>query len=585
MLFHVKILVQSFHRLQALELQNVPELVKDEQNAFLYLADVAALLELFFRPVAIIEHIQQGNYNFFSGGFFKLVALFGASFLKIVKFGKQAKVFILLGLQFLLQFLHLIAVFDPAESGGAGHVFIRVDVNAHVLTVLLSPGFGPFGRKSCVFFFHNLTNCRKGKVVNYFAKSVFETNCPANGRFTAGGAPFPYFCNMTKVYLNRKIAPRIQKGHPWIYSNELNRTEPDAEAGQIVEVFSHDRKFIGKGYINPKSQITVRLLTRERNVAIDEDFFDRRIWEAWQYRKKIGYLENCRLVFGESDGLPGLIIDKFNDYFVLQTLALGIDCWKGAIVKALEKHFHPKGIYERNDVPVRELEGLPQQKGFLSPEFDTRIMIRENGLRFWVDLANGQKTGYFLDQSDNRRAIRHIVKGADVLGAFSYTGSFEVQAAGYGAKSVLGLDISAAAVAMASQNAELNGLENIVHFETTNAFDALKLWSKETKQFDVVMIDPPAFTKSRETIQNAVSGYKEINLRAIKLVKKGGFLVTSSCSNLVQPEVFLEVIGMAASDAHRKLRQVCFQSQASDHPIVWNLENTHYLKFLIAQVL
>jgi 23S rRNA (cytosine1962-C5)-methyltransferase len=283
--------------------------------------------------------------------------------------------------------------------------------------------------------------------------------------------------------------------------------------------------------------------------------------------------------------LPQLIIDKFNDYFVIQTLALGIDTWKPAIVKAINTVFTPKGIFERNDVPVRELEGLPQQKGFLSSPFDTKIIINENGLKFHVDIENGQKTGYFLDQQDNRRAIQHIVKGAEVLGAFTYTGTFEIHAAHYGAKSVLGLDISENAVQQANKNAQLNGLENIVQFQTANAFDVLKQWTKEDKRYDVVMLDPPAFTKSRATIQKAITGYKEINLRGMKLIKPGGFLVTSSCTNLVQPELFLQIIDMAAKDARRKIRQVTFQTQSSDHPIVWNMENTHYLKFLIVQVL
>ncbi len=389
---------------------------------------------------------------------------------------------------------------------------------------------------------------------------------------------------MTKVFLNRKISNRIEKGHPWIYANEVNRVEPEPVGGQTVEVYTHDRKFVGSGYINPKSQILVRILSREKTEAIDEGFFDRRIAQAWEYRKKIGYTENCRLVFAESDQLPGLIIDKFNEYFVIQTLALGIDLWKTAIVQALERQFHPKGIYERNDVPVRELEGLAQQKGFLSQPFDTQIIINENGLRFCVDLANGQKTGYFLDQQDNRRAIRHVAQGAEVLGAFSYTGSFEIHAGGYGAKSVLGLDISEPAVAMAKHNAQLNNLEKIVQFESINAFDALKKWSKLHRQFDVVMIDPPAFTKSRENIQKAIAGYKEINLRGMKLLRKGGFLVTSSCTNLVSSGVFLDVVQQAAQDARRRLRQVCFQTQSSDHPIVWTMENTHYLKFLIVEV-
>lgn len=390
---------------------------------------------------------------------------------------------------------------------------------------------------------------------------------------------------MAQVFLKRKISPRVANGHPWIFNNEVEKVDGDATAGGIVEVFGHDKKFIGKGYINPKSQILVRLLTRNRNEEVNEAWFKTQLEKCWQYRRQLGYTENCRLVFGEADSLPQLIIDKFNDYFVIQTLALGMDVWKPAIVKALNEIFSPKGIYERNDVPVRELEGLPQQKGFLSAPFDTKIVINENGFRFYVDIENGQKTGYFLDQQDNRRAIQHIVKGADVLGAFTYTGTFEVHAAGYGAKSVLGLDISENAVMQANRNAELNGVADRCKFETANAFDVLKQWGKDGRQYDVVMLDPPAFTKSRETIQKAITGYKEINLRGMKLVKPGGFLVTSSCTNLVQPDLFLQIIDMAAKDARRKLRQVTFQKQASDHPIIRGMENTEYLKFLVVQVM
>lgn len=390
---------------------------------------------------------------------------------------------------------------------------------------------------------------------------------------------------MTKVILKKKISHRVLNGHPWIFANEVNLVEGQAEGGDIVDVFTHDKKFLGRGYINPKSQILVRLLTRNRQEEINEQFFHQRLQEAWNYRQRIGYTENCRLVFGEADYLPQLIIDKFNDYFVIQTLALGIDKWKPAIVSALETIFQPKGIYERNDVPVRELEGMTQHKGFLSAPFDTRIVINENGLRFNVDIENGQKTGYFLDQQDNRRAIRHIVKGADVLGAFTYTGTFEIHAAHYGAKSVLGLDISENAVKQATENAALNGYQDICEFKAVNAFDVLKQWGKEGKQYDVVMLDPPSFTKTRENIQKAITGYKEINLRGMKLVKPGGFLVTSSCTNLVPPDLFMQIIQMAAKDARRKLRQVCFQAQSADHPIITEWENTQYLKFLIVQVL
>ena len=390
---------------------------------------------------------------------------------------------------------------------------------------------------------------------------------------------------MAKVFLHKKISRRVENGHPWIFGNEVGSIEGDTAGGSIVEVLTHDKKFVGRGYINQQSQIAVRLLTRDRSEQIDDAFFCKRIEEAWRYRRQLGYVDNCRLIFGEADFLPGLIIDKFSDVFVLQTLALGMDRWKPVIADALQRIFAPGGIYERNDVPVRELEGLPQQKGFLSAPFDTNIVIRENGLKMHVDIENGQKTGYFLDQHDNRRAIQHIVKGADVLGAFCYTGSFETHAGFYGARSVLGLDISENAVGQARRNAELNGLSEVCTYEAVNAFDALKQWSKDGRQYDVVMLDPPAFTKSRETIQKAITGYKEINLRGMKLVKKGGFLVTSSCTNLVPPELFLETIDLAAKDARRRLRRVTFQAQASDHPIIAGWENTNYLKFLIVQVL
>ena len=390
---------------------------------------------------------------------------------------------------------------------------------------------------------------------------------------------------MTKVYLKKKVSNRVLGGHPWIFANEVQEIAGEVKGGDIVEVWTGEKKFHGKGYINPQSQILVRLLTRDKNEEVNGEFFHRRLLQAWQYRQQLGYVENCRLIFGEADYLPQLIIDKFNDYFVIQTLALGIDVWKPAIVQALEKIFQPKGIYERNDVPVRELEGLPQQKGFLSAPFDTKISITENGLRFHVDVESGQKTGYFLDQQDNRRAIQHIVKGADVLGAFTYTGTFEIHAAHYGARSVLGLDISENAVTQANKNAALNGYESICRFEAVNAFDVLKSWAREGRQYDVVMLDPPSFTKTRENIQKAITGYKEINLRGMKLIKPGGFLVTSSCTNLVSPELFVDTIQLAAKDARRKLRQVSFLTQSADHPIVWGWENTHYLKFLIVQAM
>lgn len=389
---------------------------------------------------------------------------------------------------------------------------------------------------------------------------------------------------MTKFFLRKKIGDRIVNGHPWVFSNELGDCDGTYEPGDIVAVHSYNGSFIGKGYINPASQIRIRILTYNKDEEINDEFFINKIRETWEYRQKIGYVENCRLVFGESDGLPGLIIDKFNDYFVLQTVALGIDKWKQAIVKAIQTIFTPKGIYERNDVPVRELEGLEQIKGFLSEPFDTNIVINENGLKFNIDIENGQKTGYFLDQQDNRRAIQHIVKGADVLDAFCYTGTFATHAAHYGAKSVLALDISETAVNMTKKNVALNGYDDICSYMNVNAFDVLKKWVKEKKQFDVVMLDPPAFAKSRSNIEKAITGYKEINLRGMKLTKPGGFLVTSSCTNIVSPELFLQTIEMAAKDAKRKIRQVTWQTQSADHPIVWSNPTTKYLKFLIVQV-
>ncbi|WP_336515873.1 class I SAM-dependent rRNA methyltransferase [Pollutibacter soli] len=389
---------------------------------------------------------------------------------------------------------------------------------------------------------------------------------------------------MLKIILKKKVAGRLLAGHPWVFSNEIDQMDDELHGGDIADIYTYDDKFVGRGFVNPQSMITARILTRNPNETINAEFFLNRLKRAWNYRKKLGYTENCRLVFGEADELPQLIIDKFNDYFVIQTLALGIDVWKPAIVDALNTIFTPKGIFERNDVPVRELEGMTQHKGFLSAPFDTKITLKENGLQFYADVEKGQKTGYFLDQQDNRRAISNIVKDADVLGAFCYTGTFEIHAGYYGAKSVLGLDISAQAVAMAEANAKLNGLDHICRFQEVNAFDVLKQWVKEGKKWDVVMLDPPSFAKTRSAVQKAITGYKEINLRGMKLVRPGGFLVTSSCTNLVPPEMFLQVIEMAAKDARKKIRQVTFQAQSSDHPIVPGLENTNYLKFLIVQV-
>lgn len=397
-----------------------------------------------------------------------------------------------------------------------------------------------------------------------------------------------YLYRMKSVFLNKKVSKRVEQGHPWVYNNELNPgklLDAAIQPGEIVNVYTHDRQWVGRGYANPKSQIYVRILTRNPDQQIDAAFFEARIRDAWTYRQKLGYTDSCRLVFGEADGLPQLIIDKFGDVLVLQTLAYGIDRWKPEIIAAIQAIFpNAAGIYERNDVPVRELEGIPQQKGFLTDPFPTEVMIEENGVKYIVDIAQGQKTGFFLDQRENRKAIAPFVKDADVLGVFTYTGSFEIAAAVFGAKSVLGLDISESAIAMCNRHAELNGVADRARFECVNAFDVLKGWAKENRQWDVVMLDPPSFTKSRSALDKAIAGYKEINLRGMKLVKPGGFLITSSCTNLVQPAMFMQMLQQAALDARKQVRQVLFQTQSPDHPIVPGQENTHYLKFVILQV-
>lgn len=390
---------------------------------------------------------------------------------------------------------------------------------------------------------------------------------------------------MAKVYLGYKKGLRVEDGHPWVYSNEIEKIIGDYNIGDIVEVYNFKEKFIGKGYINPKSQITVRIMTRDKNEEIDEEFFRRRIKAAWEYRKKVIETTCCRVVFGEADFLPALIVDKYSDYLVIQTLAYGMDRWKNTIVKVLNEVFNPKGIYERNDVPVRELEGLNQHKGFLSEPFDTTIQTSENGVKFYVDIAEGQKTGYFLDQKENRASIKDIVKGSDVLDCFCHTGSFSLHAGYFGAKSVLGLDVSEHAVEFARKNAQLNNLTDVCKFEVHNAFDVLHKWVKEGRRYDVVILDPPAFTKSRSAIEGAIRGYKEINLRGMKLLKPGGFLVTCSCSHYMYPELFMDVIMDAAKDAKKTIRQIEFRTQAKDHPILWNSGETLYLKFLILQII
>jgi 23S rRNA (cytosine1962-C5)-methyltransferase len=390
---------------------------------------------------------------------------------------------------------------------------------------------------------------------------------------------------MTKFYLHKGKGRRVESGHPWIYRDEIDEYDGEYSNGDIVEVYNFRKEFIGKGYINDISKITIRIMTRDINEAIDEEFFRKRLRDAWEYRKKVIDTSSCRFIFGEADFLPGLTIDKFEDYYVIQSLALGIDKYKSIIVKLLVEEYDAKGVYERSDANVRELEGMEQTKGFLTEPFDTMVQIMENGVKYYVDIENGQKTGFFLDQKENRKAIHKICTDAEVLDCFTHTGSFALNAGIAGAKSVLGIDVSEHAVEFATRNAKLNNLSDTVRFECHNAFDILPQWAKEGKKFDVVILDPPAFTKSRESIKGACRGYKEINLRGMKMVKTGGYLVTASCSHFMNPELLRDTLLEASRDAKRALRQVEFKTQAPDHPILWSSDESYYLKFYIFQVI
>ncbi|MCX7923408.1 MAG: class I SAM-dependent rRNA methyltransferase [Clostridia bacterium] len=388
---------------------------------------------------------------------------------------------------------------------------------------------------------------------------------------------------MAKAFLIKGKEKRVEYGHPWIFKSDIQSIDGSFSPGDVVDVFSSKNRFLGRGYINPKSQITIRMLTYEQE-DINYDFLYKRIQSAWEYRKKVADINSCRAVFAESDFLPALIVDKFGDYLVIQTLALGIDRYKDQIVDILNDIIRPAGIYERNDVPVRELEGLDQRKGFLKGTFDTKVEMIENGVKFIVDVENGQKTGFFLDQKENRAALKPLVPGAKVLDCFSHTGSFALHAGKYGAKSVLGIDISEHAVECASYNAKINGLQDTCRFEAANTFDKLREFYDNNETFDVIILDPPAFTKTRGAVEGAVRGYKEINLRAMKIINNGGFLVSCSCSHHVDSELFMDIIYNAAADAKRKIRLIEYRSQAKDHPILLAAEETEYIKCAVLQV-
>ncbi len=381
----------------------------------------------------------------------------------------------------------------------------------------------------------------------------------------------------------------LKAGGMWIYDNEIDTVEGSFENGDIISVQDFDGYFMGYGFINTASKIRIRMLSRRKENPITPAFLEKRVRDAWEYRKQVVDTDGCRLIFGEADFLPGLVVDKFSDVLVVESLALGIDRLKPMILKflceaLLEDGIKIRGIYERSDAKVRLQEGMERYKGFIGEPFDTKVEIRENGVRYQVDVMDGQKTGFFLDQKNNRAAIRKLCPGKKVLDCFTHTGSFALNAGAAGAACVLGVDASELGISQARENARLNDLENIVKFECADVFELLPRLEKEGERFDVVILDPPAFTKSRQATKNAVKGYREINLRGMKLVKDGGFLATCSCSHFMEPELFAKTIREAAGGAHKRLRQVEFHTQAPDHPILWAAQESYYLKFYIFQV-
>ncbi|MBP8715252.1 MAG: class I SAM-dependent rRNA methyltransferase [Lachnospiraceae bacterium] len=395
----------------------------------------------------------------------------------------------------------------------------------------------------------------------------------------------------------------LKAGGPWIYDNEIDTVTGEPEDGSIVEVHDFDDYFLGYGFINRKSTITVRIMSRHKENKIDDEFIMKLVQNAWDYRKETVDTSSCRVIFGEADFLPGIVIDKFSDVLVVESLALGIDKLKPTILRALysvllEDGIKVRGIYERSDAKVREHEGMERFKGFIAVPgmstpafrptekeyFTTNVEIIENGVKYMVDVKEGQKTGFFLDQKNNRASIRKLCKGKRVLDCFTHTGSFALNAAAAGAVEVLGVDASDVAIDQARINAKLNNVQDRVSFEVADVFDLLPQLEEKGEKYDVVVLDPPAFTKSRNSIKNAAKGYREINLRGCHLVKDGGYLVTCSCSHFMDPENFAKVIHEAANSAHVRLRQVEFHTQAPDHPILWADDASYYLKFYIFQV-
>ena len=396
--------------------------------------------------------------------------------------------------------------------------------------------------------------------------------------------------NMNAVATLKKGEGRTLKaGGMWVYDNEIAAIDGTFENGDIVDIHDFDGFPMGRGFINEASKIRIRLLTRNVKQAIDREFIRMRVQNAWDYRKKTVDTGCCRLIFGEADFLPGIVIDKFSDVLVVESLALGIDRMKETIVDTIKEvlladGITVRGVYERSDAKVREQEGMQRHKGFIGEAFDTNVPIEENGVKYLVDVCNGQKTGFFLDQKYNRQSVRKLCKDADVLDCFTHTGSFALNAAAGGAASVLGVDASESGILQARLNAERNGMQERVQFVCRDVFELLPELEQQGRQFDVVILDPPAFTKSRNSVKNPAKGYREINLRGMRLVKDGGFLATCSCSHFMTYELFTQTIQQAARSAHKRLRQVEFRTQAPDHPILWAAQESYYLKFYIFQV-
>lgn len=391
------------------------------------------------------------------------------------------------------------------------------------------------------------------------------------------------------VTLKKGEGRTIKAGGMWIFDNEIDTIMGSFENGDIVIVHDFDGYPMGRGFINTNSKIRIRLMTRHVEQEIDEEFLRMRVQRAWDYRKTTVDTSSCRVIFGEADFLPGFVVDKYEDVLVVQCLALGMEQFKLKLVELLKEILAAdgipiRGVYERSDANERKKEGLPKVKDFIGEPFDTNIEIVENGVHYMVDVVNGQKTGFFLDQKYNRLAMQRICKGKKVLDCFTHMGTFALNAGIAGASDVTGLDISEYAIEQANANARLNGLENTVHFRCANVLDELPKLAAAGEQYDVVILDPPAFTKSREATKNAIKGYREINMKGLKLVKDGGYLATCSCSHFMTQELLAKTIREAARSAHKRLRQVEFRTQAADHPILWAADESYYLKFYIFQV-